>query len=398
MNIKDSIKKALQRKGFFKASEIQEKVIPAALLGKDVVGKSRTGTGKTAAFAIPLVQKIIPGQGFSAIVIVPTRELASQVKEEIASIASGSHVKTLAVFGGQNIRRQMDFLEREPEIIVGTPGRLIDLLSRGALSLKRSRFLVLDEADKMFDMGFRDDVERIISVLPRERQTMLFSATMPREILGMFDMGFRDDVERIISVLPRERQTMLFSATMPREILGMIDRHMSRNKEIFDLSEDDAPVQEVQQFYLMADRHQKIDSLRKVLVAYKSKTLVFCRTKRTVDWLERQLSNRGIRALAIHGDKPQNARNRIIDRFKSSSGGVLIATDIVARGIHVDDIGNVINFDFPQETEAYIHRIGRTARQGKQGMAVSLCSNLMELETLKRVGARNNAVIQPFQG
>ena len=362
MNIKDSIKKALQRKGFFKASEIQEKVIPAALLGKDVVGKSRTGTGKTAAFAIPLVQKIIPGQGFSAIVIVPTRELASQVKEEIASIASGSHVKTLAVFGGQNIRRQMDFLEREPEIIVGTPGRLIDLLSRGALSLKRSRFLVLDEADKMFDMGFRDDVERIISVLPRERQTILFSATMPREILGM------------------------------------IDRHMSRNKEIFDLSEDDAPVQEVQQFYLMADRHQKIDSLRKVLVAYKSKTLVFCRTKRTVDWLERQLSNRGIRALAIHGDKPQNARNRIIDRFKSSSGGVLIATDIVARGIHVDDIGNVINFDFPQETEAYIHRIGRTARQGKQGMAVSLCSNLMELETLKRVGARNNAVIQPFQG
>ncbi len=361
LDINDNIKRALQRKGISKASEIQEKVIPKALLGKDIVGKSKTGTGKTAAFAIPIIEKTIPGHAASALVVVPTRELARQVKEEIASIAVGSHVKTTAVFGGQRISIQIDLLERNPEIIVGTPGRLLDLISRGYLNFNKTRFLVLDEADKMFDMGFRDDVEKIISFLPRERQTMLFSATMPREILDL------------------------------------IDKHLKHGKAVFDLSEDDSPVHEVEQFYVMVDKRQKIDSLRRVLANADSKTLVFCRTKRTVDWLERQLSRRGIRALAIHGDKQQRARNKIIENFKCSRNGILIATDIVARGIHVDDIGNVINFDFPQEKETYIHRIGRTARQGKKGRAISFCSNVMELEDLERAGARNNAEIHQLR-
>ncbi|MBU1120291.1 MAG: DEAD/DEAH box helicase [archaeon] len=361
LNINDDIKKALQRKGFSEASEIQEKVIPEALSGKDIVGKSRTGTGKTAAFAIPIIEKTVPGQGFSTLVVVPTRELARQVKEEIASIAINSNIKTIAVFGGQNIRMQIDLLRRKPEIIVGTPGRLLDFISRRVIGLEKVRFLVLDEADKMFDMGFREDVEKIISFIPRERQTMLFSATMPAEILSL------------------------------------IERYMNPDKLVFDLSEDNAPVHEVDQFYVMVDKRQKIDALQRVIDNSDSKILVFCRTKRTVDWLEMQLSRRRISAVAIHGDKPQSARNRIIENFKSSREGVLIATDIVARGIHVDDIDYVINFDFPQEAETYIHRIGRTARQGRKGTAISFCSNLLELNSIERVVARNNTVIQQLQ-
>jgi len=352
---------SLERKGFSEASEIQKKVIPTALEGKDLVGKSKTGTGKTAAFAIPLIEKVKRGYESSALIVVPTRELARQVKEEIASIAAGSKIRTIAVFGGQNIRRQMDLLRRNPEIIVGTPGRLLDLAQRNALDFRNTKFLVLDEADKMYDMGFRDDVNRIISLLPRERQTMLFSATMPHDILNL------------------------------------IDRHLKQNKVVFDLSEDNAPVQEIEQYYVLVDRRQKIDALRRVLNADSSKTLVFCRTKRTVDWLERQLSRRGVNALAIHGDKRQNVRNKIIDNFKSPRGKVLIATDIVARGIHVDDIDNVVNFDFPEESETYLHRIGRTARQGRKGRAISFCSNMMELDTLENVGARNNTVIHQLQ-
>ena len=361
LNIKETIKTAVQKKGFVKASEVQEKVIPAALSGKDLVGKSRTGTGKTAAFAIPLIEKIQPGQGFAALIVVPTRELAMQVKEEIASIAIGSHIKSMAVFGGQSINRQMDLIDRGPEIIVGTPGRLLDLIARGAISFRQTKFLVLDEADKMFDMGFRDDVERIVYNLPKERQTMLFSATMPKDILHL------------------------------------IERNMKQDKVIFDLSMDNAPVQEVEQFYMMVDNRQKIDALHRILKSDNSKALVFCRTKRTVDWLERQLSRRGIRVLAIHGDKPQNMRNRIIEDYKHSKGGALIATDIVARGIHVDDIGSVINFDFPQETETYLHRIGRTARQGRKGKAISFCANVMELDNLERTGNLTNSTMQQLQ-
>lgn len=357
MNISNSIQDALRRKAFSSPSEIQEKVIPAALKGKDLVGKSKTGTGKTAAFAVPLIEKISPGQASSALIVVPTRELAVQVKEEIASIAQGSGIKTVAVFGGQKIGIQFGLLEKNPEIIVGTPGRLLDLLSRGSLWLGKTKFLVLDEADKMFDMGFRDDVEKIISALPQKRQTMLFSATMPDSILEL------------------------------------IDRHLSPEKVVFDLSEGDSPVEEVEQFYVMIDRNRKIDSLCKILLDDHSKALIFCRTKRTVDWLERQLERRKIYALSIHGDKPQSVRTRIIEDFKRSKDGILIATDIVARGIHVDDIGNVINFDFPEENEAYIHRIGRTARQGKRGRAISFCSNLMELQHLERVGRSHNSEI-----
>ncbi|MFH1586771.1 MAG: DEAD/DEAH box helicase [Candidatus Diapherotrites archaeon] len=361
LNISDNIKDALERKGFSKVSEIQEKVVPAALNGKDIVGKSKTGTGKTSAFAIPLIEKIRSGDASSALIVVPTRELARQVKEEIASIAAGSKIRAIAVFGGQNIRQQMDFLRRNPEIIVGTPGRLLDLAQRNALDFRNTRFLVLDEADKMYDMGFRDDVNRIISLLPKERQTLIFSATMPHDILTL------------------------------------INRHLKEDKIIFDLSEDNAPVQEIEQYYVLVDKRQKIDALRRVLGTDSSKTLVFCRTKRTVDWLERQLSRRGVNALAIHGDKPQNARNRIIENFKSPRGKILIATDIVARGIHVDDIDNVVNFDFPEESETYLHRIGRTARQGRKGRAISFCSNVMELDTLENVGARNNTVIHQLQ-
>lgn len=351
LNINIKLKEAIRKKGFAEASEVQEKVIPTALAGKDLVGKSKTGTGKTAAFAIPLIEKIAPRRGISALIVVPTRELALQVKEEISSIAFGSGLKAVSVFGGQSISRQAELIDREPEIIVGTPGRLLDLMARGILSFRHAKFLVLDEADKMFDMGFREDIEKILSHFPRERQTMLFCATMPE---GIFQLA---------------------------------ESHMKHDRIFFDLSEDNSPVEEVEQYYVMVDRNRKVSTLHEILSRERhSKTLVFCRTKRTVDWLESQLSRRGVRALAIHGDRTQNSRNYIIDRYKTSKVGVLIATDLVARGIHVDDIHNVINYDFPEEPEIYLHRIGRTARQGKKGRAISFCTSVFELEQLQRAG------------
>ncbi len=360
LNIDDSIQNALQKKGFENTSEIQEKVIPEILKGKDIVGKSKTGTGKTAAFAIPLIQKIKEKNDY-ALIVVPTRELALQVKEEIASIARNTNVFVIAVFGGQNIKRQIDLLKRKPQIIVGTPGRLLDLNSRKVLYLNKTKYLVLDEADKMFDMGFRDDVSRIISFLPKEKHTMLFSATMPREILELIEI------------------------------------HLKKDKIVFDLSTDNAPVQEIQQYYIMVNSKEKLNALYRLLATDNSKTLVFCRTKKSVDWLQRQLSKKGIKTLAIHGDKKQGARNKIIEEFKRSKDGILIATDVVARGIHVDDIGNVVNFDFPKETEAYLHRIGRTARQGKTGKAISFCANLMEYDILKEISERNNTPIHQLE-
>lgn len=352
---------ALERKGFAEATEIQEKVIPVALSGSDVVGKAKTGTGKTAAFGIPIVEMTVPGNAFSSLIIVPTRELARQVKEEIKSISIGSRVKTTAVFGGQRINQQLDLLDKRPEIIVGTPGRILDLVQRRALHLDKAKCLVLDEADRMFDMGFRVDVERIISLLPKKKQTMLFSATMPEEIMSL------------------------------------MDRHLRHDRVFFDLSTDNAPVAEIKQFFVMAGKDRKVSALLKILESDNSKTLIFCRTKRTVDWLERQLSRRNIRALSIHGDKTQSQRNKIIDIFKQYQNAILIATDIVARGIHVDDIENVINFDCPTEPETYIHRIGRTARQGKKGKAISICSSNQEISNLGRIAERNNSTLYELQ-
>ncbi|MBI4045003.1 MAG: DEAD/DEAH box helicase [Candidatus Diapherotrites archaeon] len=359
MNIKDSLQEAIQKKGFEKPTEVQEKVVPLALAGKDIVGKSKTGTGKTAAFAIPMIEKILPGTQNAALVVTPTRELALQVKTEIESLMGESGIRALAVFGGQSIETQLRALRQKPEIIVGTPGRLIDLVERRVLDFSATRFLVLDEADKMFDMGFREDIEKIASFLPRERQTMLFSATMPQQILDL------------------------------------ADKYLKKDKEIVDLSSDNAPIEEVEQFYLPVHSREKIEALHAVLHReINSKTLVFCRTKRTVDWLERQLFRRRIRVIAIHGDKKQNMRTRVIEEYKRAKSHVLIATDVVARGIHVDNIDLVINFDFPEETETYIHRVGRTARQGKSGKAITFCANVAEFELLQRIVQRNGAQLK----
>ncbi|MFH0836039.1 MAG: DEAD/DEAH box helicase [Candidatus Micrarchaeota archaeon] len=357
LGVSSSVQHAVKNKGFVKASEIQEQVIPEALTGRDIVGKARTGTGKTAAFAIPIIELTPPGQRFSALIVVPTRELAKQVEEETNSIAAHSKIKAVAVYGGESINVQIGLLRRNQEIIVGTPGRLLYLISRRVVTLNGIKILVLDEADKMFDMGFRIDIGKIISMTPKDRQTMVFSATIPSEIKHL------------------------------------IDRHMKRDKVVFDLSEDNAPVEDVEQFYVMVDQKRKADQLVSVLKAHKTKTLVFCRTKRTVDWLERQLNKRRVKTLAIHGDKTQAVRNKMIERFKESVSGILIATDVVARGIHVEDIGLVVNYDFPQESDTYIHRIGRTARQGRKGTAVSFCTSLFELKELQAVARRNNTKI-----
>lgn len=357
-NINDNIKQAIKEKGFETPSEVQEEVIPVALKGKDLVGKAKTGTGKTAAFAIPLIEKIKQGKAFSALVVTPTRELAIQVKEEIDSLLTYTNLKAVAVFGGESVSKQASLLMAKPEIVVGTPGRILDFISRRKLDFSRAGFLVLDEADRMFDMGFRDDIEKIISNFPKQRQTMLFSATMPLEI------------ERLI------------------------DRYLKEDKVLFNLSEDKLSVDEVEQYYVRVDKNEKISALEDVINWEKdSKTLVFCRTKRTVDWLERQLSRRGIKVLPLHGDKRQNARNAILHKFKTGRIPVMIATDIVARGIHIDDIDNVVNFDMPDEPETYVHRIGRTARQGKEGLAITFCTNAMDIQNIEKIGEKINTTI-----
>lgn len=361
LNLSESLIKAIKNKGFVEASEVQEKVIPAALSGKDLVGKSKTGTGKTAAFAIPLIEKIAPRSGVSALVIVPTRELAMQAKDEISSIAVGSSLKIVSVFGGQSIFRQIQLLRGEPEIIVGTPGRILDLIDRKVLSFNRARFLILDEADKMFDMGFRPDIEKIISTFPKQRQTMLFSATMPREIMLL------------------------------------AEHHLKHDKIFFDLSEDNAPVEEIQQYVVMIDPRRKIEAVCDILLKNNAKTLIFCRTKRTVDWLEHQIGKRGLKSIVIHGDRHQTARIRAVETYKESKNAILIATDIVSRGIHVDDIDIVLNFDFPHDSETYIHRIGRTARQGKKGIAITLCENILQKEALDRIAKKHNTQIKRWQ-
>ncbi|MBI4043840.1 MAG: DEAD/DEAH box helicase [Candidatus Diapherotrites archaeon] len=366
LKLNNALLAAVHRKGFEKPTEIQEKIIPLALEGRDLIGQARTGTGKTAAFGFPILQRINPASHvIEALVVVPTRELALQVKEELADLARESRVQCMAVFGGQSINVQAQHLQRKPSIVVGTPGRLMDFMRQRVLDFKHLKFLVLDEADKMFDMGFQEDIQMIVSQLPKERQTMLFSATMP------------EPIRRLAEV------------------------HMKQDKEYINVSEDKLTVDEVDQYFIAVDHKQKV-SMLSALLKHKNvqRGVVFCRTQRTVDWLSRMLRGKGIRAEAMHGAQRQTQRNRVLDAFKSGRTNILVSTNLVSRGLHIEDITHVINFDFPQEPETYVHRIGRTARQGKRGEAITFCTNLLEVQELKKIeditGARIKE-IRPVQ-
>ena len=336
LGLAEPVLRGITEAGFEHPTTIQARIIPVILSGKDVLGQAKTGTGKTAAFGLPLLSRIPPGNPFAAMVLVPTRELALQVATDLNELGRYTGLSILPVYGGQNIATQAKLLSKGPEIIVATPGRVMDMAGRGYLSYSKIMAVVLDEVDRMLDIGFRDDIRRILSTCPKDRQTIFVSATIGGEVEALA-RTFARDAEKIVAT------SGALTATL------------------------------VKQFHLPVQPWDKKQLLLHLLTHEDpALTLVFCRTKRTVDNLSEYLHRKGVDAHAIHGDMMQNKRNRVIEQLKSGKLGVLVASDLASRGLDVEGITHVINYDLPEDPDLYVHRIGRTARAGRGGVAWSL--------------------------
>lgn len=332
------IMRAIAEMGFEQPSPIQAQSIPIAVEGKDMIGQARTGTGKTASFGIPMLQRINPkDKNLQAIVLCPTRELAIQSANEIRKLAKFLYgIKVLPIYGGQEISKQIRSLKGGVQIVIGTPGRVMDHLRRHTLKPQTVDIVVLDEADEMLNMGFREDIETILGQLPEERQTMLFSATMPKPILEIAKRYLHEP--EIVKVIQKE-------LTVPK----------------------------IEQYYYEVNPRKKNEVLSRLLDMYDpSLSLVFCNTKRKVDELVADLKGRGYFAEGLHGDMKQSQRDRVMNGFRNGRTDILVATDVAARGIDVDDVEAVFNYDVPQDDEYYVHRIGRTGRAGREGRAFTL--------------------------
>ncbi len=343
LQLHDTLLRAVKAEGYNTPTPIQEKAIPHALAGKDILGVAQTGTGKTAAFALPILQRLSakapPGgtRPIRCLVLTPTRELAGQVGESFATYGKNLPLRHAVVFGGVGQSPQVQALRSGVDVLVATPGRLLDLMEQGYVSLRALEVFVLDEADRMLDMGFIHDVRKVIKVLPQKRQTLFFSATMPPEIV---------DLSRNILTSPIRVEVTPVSST----------------------------AETVSQQVYFVEREQKRGLLTHILKEQRiSRALVFTRTKHGANRVAKQLEGAGVTAAAIHGNKSQNARERALDDFRSGSLQVLVATDIAARGIDIDGLSHVINYDLPNVPEQYVHRIGRTGRAGASGMAMSFC-------------------------
>lgn len=338
LNLDAKILRAVTDMGFEAASPIQAKAIPLEIEGKDIIGQAQTGTGKTAAFGIPLLQKIDPkNKKLQAVVLCPTRELAIQVADEIRSLAKYMHgIKVLPIYGGQEIVKQIRSLKDGVQVIIGTPGRVMDHMRRKTIKFGQVHTVVLDEADEMLNMGFLEDMETILSELPEERQTVMFSATMPAAI-------------------------------------AEIAKKFQKEPEIVKVVKKDLTVPKVTQYYYEVKPKNKIEVMCRLLDMYAPKlSVVFCNTKRQVDELVLALQGRGYFAEGLHGDLKQVQRDRVMNGFRKGRTDILVATDVAARGIDVDDVEAVFNYDIPQDEEYYVHRIGRTGRAGREGKAFSL--------------------------
>lgn len=328
----------LEKLGFTAPTSIQTQAVPQLLSGCDVVGQSQTGTGKTAAFALPILERLDPYQkAVQAIILTPTRELAVQVSQAIKSFIGDQDVRVLAIYGGQAIDRQIFQLRRGVHIVVGTPGRVIDLLDRGDLKLDQVKFLVLDEADEMLSMGFIDDVEKILAAAPDDRQTALFSATMPLTIRLLVKRFLRSPVTVTVEQ-PKAAPARI------NQVAYLVPRHLTKAKALQPILELEDP----------------------------ESALIFVKTRRTAAELTNQLQAAGHSVDEYHGDLTQQARERLLLRFRNKQVRWVVATDIAARGLDVDDLTHVINYDLPDSVETYVHRIGRTGRAGKEGTAISL--------------------------
>lgn len=360
LNLSQDILRAVEELGFSEMTEIQQESIPLLIQGHDVVGRSNTGTGKTAAFGIPAVESIteLNKKNVSVLILCPTRELAMQACEEIRKFAKYKRiVKASAVYGGASMERQIMELKRGANIVIGTPGRVMDHIRRRTLKLDNLRTVILDEADEMLNMGFREDIESILADVPKERQTVLFSATMPPEILAITEKYQRDPI-----------QVKIKSAQKTVELID--------------------------QYWFMTAMGRKTDALKLLLAAYSPESaMVFCNTKKTVDELSEELIKSGIRAAGLHGDMKQAQRTQVMNSFKAKTTAVLVATDVAARGIDVSGIDAVFNYDLPQDNEYYIHRIGRTGRAGMKGSAYTLITSRRQQYDLKDIARYTKAKI-----
>ena len=335
-----SIVKAVKEIGMENPFPIQEHCIPLILKGKDVIGQAHTGTGKTAAFSLPIISSLKSRGPIQALVLVPTRELAMQVSTEIRKFSKYVGIRSLAIYGGQSINIQKDQLRRGVQIIVATPGRLIDHLKQGTIQLEDVKFVVLDEADRMLDMGFIDDIKFILFYVNERRQTCLFSATMPIEILRL-------------------------------------SREYMKEPEQVRLNEDEISLETIDQSYLIVEEREKFKHLCNFIRNREKgqQTIVFVATKQRTQRIADDLNKEGFKVITIHGDLSQRQRDYSMNRFKNGSEDILVATDIAARGIDVPTVGNIINYDIPEDPVIYFHRIGRTARAGASGKAISLVSS-----------------------
>lgn len=351
LDLYPQVLRAIKEMGFEEATPIQSQAIPVVMSGVDVIGQAQTGTGKTASFGIPVLHKVDPNKKKTQVIILsPTRELAIQVSEEIRKLSKYMHgIKVLAVYGGQDINRQIKALKGGAQIIIGTPGRVMDHLRRKTIRCEEVNTVVLDEADEMLNMGFREDIETILEYIPEEG-----------------------------------RQTVLFSATMPKPILEITKKYQ-KNAKTIKVTKKELTVPSIDQYYYDVRRNDKVDVLTRLLDYYNPKlSLVFCNTKRMVDELASELQGRGYAAEGIHGDMKQQQRDRVMKSFRSGRCDILIATDVAARGIDVDDVEAVFNFDLPQDNEYYVHRIGRTGRAGRNGRAFSFVKG-KEVYKLKEI-------------
>ena len=352
LGLSPDLLKSIEDMGFEEPSPIQVLAVPPLLAGKYVMGQAQTGTGKTAAFGLPILEKAVPGKGIQAIVLCPTRELAIQVAEEMGKLAAHKrHLTILPIYGGQPIERQFRALSKGAQVVVGTPGRIIDHLQRGTLRLADVSIAVLDEADEMLDMGFRDDIEAILEQTPENCQRVMFSATMRAPIL---ELGKR----------------------------------FLHNPEMLTITHKMLTVPAIEQIYYEVRPHQKMDALCRVLDSQGfRKALVFCSTKRSVDEVTAHLQGRGYQSDGLHGNLAQPQRDRVMNRFRAGGIEILVATDVAARGIDVDDVDAVINYDIPHDVESYVHRIGRTGRAGREGRASpsSPCARITNCATLSAI-------------
>lgn len=349
LGLKDSLLKSITDLGFEKPSQIQSEAIPVVLGGYDLIGQAQTGTGKTAAFGCGIINNLTPQDGLGAIILAPTRELAIQVNDELKRLAQYEDLNILPVYGGDPISNQMRSLKRNINIVVGTPGRVLDHIKRKTLKLDTIKYLVLDEADEMLNMGFIDDLEEIINQIPSERQTLLFSATMP------------DQIRRLAK------------------------RYMKPDTKQISIKKTSMTVSKIKQSYFEVSHKLRFEALCRILdFDTPASSIIFCKTKKGVDELVEGMQSRGYIVEGMHGDMSQAHRMRTLKKFKEGSLNFLIATDVAARGIDVEGITHVINYDLPQDVESYVHRIGRTGRANREGIAYSLVSP-KEFSMLKQI-------------